>query len=76
MGPYWNIVATKDGCDPCVPYGGSYGPDRCRYDCGVPSQSLYHVPRDVLNPVGQQNYILVFEEQGGDIKGMKLNQRN
>jgi len=76
VGPYWNVMAQSEGCDPCDNYTGSYNPGHCRYDCGIPSQSLYHVPRDVVQPEGQINYIVIFEEQMGDVTGIKLNQRN
>ena len=65
IGSYWNIVATS-GCGPCK-YEGGYDPESCRTDCGQPSQSKYHVPRDVLRlQPGQSNEVVVYEEQGGD----------
>jgi beta-galactosidase len=74
LGPYWNVVA-QTGCGTCE-YDGGYDPERCRYDCGKPSQSLYQLPRDVLNPEGQDNYVVLFEEQGGDPCKISFNQRN
>ena len=75
LGRYWDIVATQSSCEPCD-YRGSYGPDKCRYDCNEPSLRLYHVPRQWLAPVGQDNMIVVLEERGGDPAGIALLQRN
>ena len=77
VGPYWNIMAPTTGCETCSPYTlGAYNPAHCRYDCGQPSQSQYHVPRDVLKPVGELNYVVVLEEvQSGDPTKITFNQR-
>ena len=75
LGRYWDIRATQSRCEPCD-YRGSYGPDKCRYDCEEPSLRLYHVPRQWLAPAGDDNTLLVLEERGGDPAGIALLQRN
>ena len=75
LGRYWDIRATQSRCEPCD-YRGSYGPDKCRYDCEEASLRLYHVPRQWLAPVGQDNTLVVLEERGGDPAGVALLQRN
>ena len=75
LGRYWDIRATYSRCEPCD-YRGSYGPDKCRYDCEEASLRLYHVPRQWLSPVGQDNVLVVLEERGGDPAGVALLQRN
>lgn len=74
--PYWNITAPATGCDPCDNYGGSYGSSMCRFDCGLPSQAHYQVPRDVLllSEDGVQRVVL-FNEQDGDVTGVTWSQR-
>ena len=43
---------------------------------GQYSQAYYHIPRDYLNPPGQQNVVVAFEERGGDPTSVRLEQRN
>ena len=75
LGRYWDILATQSECAVCD-YRGSYSDSKCRYGCGEPSLRFYHVPRQWLAPVGQQNSILVLEERGGDPAGVALLQRD
>ena len=76
MGRYWDIVATQGTCPEVCDYRGSYGDGKCRYDCGLPSLRLYHIPRSWLKPVGEDNEIIVLEERGGDPATIALLQRN
>ena len=75
MGRYWDIIATGN-CPEICDYRGSYGDGKCRYGCGEPSLRLYHIPRDWLMPVGQDNVIIFLEEMGGDPATVALLQRN
>ena len=40
------------------------------------SQPFYHIPRDYLNPPGQANVVVIFEEAGGDPTTVRLMQRD
>jgi len=42
----------------------------CRISCGQPSQNFYHLPADWF--VDGPNYIVVFEELGGDPSQVKV----
>lgn len=65
IGRYWpSFFASDNGCDPCD-YRGAYHPDKCRTNCGKPSQKWYHVPRHFLKKDGKNNLVL-FEEFGGN----------
>ncbi|XP_010522389.1 PREDICTED: beta-galactosidase 9 [Tarenaya hassleriana] len=63
IGRYWNITSSKDGCEACD-YRGAYDSDKCRTNCGNPTQTRYHVPRSWLNP--SNNLLVLFEEIGGN----------
>nr|CAC44501.1 beta-galactosidase [Fragaria x ananassa] len=64
IGRYWPTnVAPKTGCTDCN-YRGAYSADKCRKNCGMPSQKLYHVPRSWMKSSG--NTLVLFEEVGGD----------
>jgi len=77
LGRYWDIVATKSTCPDTCDYRGSYGGDKCRYDCGKPSLQFYHVPRSWLLSEGQTNTIVILEERGAkDVTQIKLIERN
>ncbi|KAK7261372.1 hypothetical protein RIF29_27681 [Crotalaria pallida] len=65
IGRYWpTYVAPNAGCTDYCDYRGPYKSDKCRKNCGKPSQTLYHVPRSWLKPNG--NTLVLFEERGGD----------
>ncbi|PRQ33629.1 putative glycosidase [Rosa chinensis] len=65
IGRYWPTnIAPKSGCPDTCNYRGAYSADKCRKNCGKPSQELYHVPRSWLKSSG--NILVLFEEVGGD----------
>ncbi|KAM5584077.1 beta-galactosidase 8 [Rosa sericea] len=65
IGRYWPTnIAPKSGCPDTCNYRGAYSADKCRKNCGKPSQELYHVPRSWLKSSG--NTLVLFEEVGGD----------
>ncbi|GLU19005.1 hypothetical protein SLE2022_352760 [Rubroshorea leprosula] len=65
IGRYWpTYISPNSGCtDPCD-YRGTYKSEKCRKNCGKPSQVLYHVPRSWLQSSG--NALVLLEEIGGD----------
>jgi len=69
LGRYYMIIGNGGGSCSCD-YAGSFGPGKCRVDCGKPSQQYYHVPRDWLNPTN--NLVVFFEEIGGDPSTVEL----
>nr|KYP36940.1 Beta-galactosidase [Cajanus cajan] len=72
IGRHWPGYIAHGGCGDCY-YAGTYTDKKCRTSCGEPSQRWYHIPRSWLNPSG--NYLVVFEEWGGDPTGISLVQR-
>lgn len=65
IGRYWpTFIAPKSGCPDSCNYRGAYSADKCRKNCGKPSQELYHVPRSWLK--SSDNTLVLFEEIGGD----------
>ncbi|CAN1334340.1 Beta-galactosidase 9 [Linum perenne] len=73
IGRYWTIVSPKKGCQPCN-YAGAYKPEKCRTNCGNPTQTWYHVPRSWLEE--SNNSVVLFEETGGDPFGVTVNVRS
>nr|GMD86287.1 beta-galactosidase-like [Ipomoea batatas] len=69
---HWPANTARGKCGKCT-YTGFYSETKCLTQCGQPSQRWYHVPRSWLKPSG--NVLVVFEEWGGDPKGIKLNRR-
>lgn len=67
-GRYWSYKASGS-CGGCS-YTGTYSETKCQTNCGDISQRWYHVPRSWLNPSG--NLLVVLEEFGGDLSGVKL----
>ncbi|XP_068660486.1 beta-galactosidase 7-like [Aristolochia californica] len=63
IGRYWTNFTAKSDCAGCD-YRGEYKPERCRTDCGLPTQRWYHVPRSFLN--SGTNTLVLFEEMGGN----------
>ncbi|KAL5976639.1 hypothetical protein ACLOJK_020972 [Asimina triloba] len=72
IGRHWPAYKASGGCGYCN-YAGTYSENKCRSNCGEPSQRWYHVPRSWLNPTG--NLLVVFEEWGGDPHGIQLVKR-
>ncbi|XP_066369750.1 beta-galactosidase 9-like [Miscanthus floridulus] len=68
IGRYWSYKASGS-CGGCS-YTGTYSETKCQTNCGDLSQRYYHVPRSWLNPSG--NLLVVLEEFGGDLSGVKL----
>ncbi|KAJ1977161.1 Beta-galactosidase-1-like protein [Dimargaris xerosporica] len=75
LGRYWLIAGeTPDTprCQSCD-YAGWFNPDeKCRVDCGKPSQRYYHVPQDWLSPPGQPNILWLLEEVRGEPHRVQL----
>nr|ACG30563.1 beta-galactosidase precursor [Zea mays] len=70
IGRYWSYKASSSGgCGGCS-YAGTYSETKCQTGCGDVSQRYYHVPRSWLNPSG--NLLVLLEEFGGDLPGVKL----
>ncbi|KAK7380656.1 hypothetical protein VNO78_33171 [Psophocarpus tetragonolobus] len=66
IGRYWpSYLAGEKGCSSTCDYRGSYRPDKCTTNCGNPTQRWYHVPDTFLFD-GQDNTLVLFEEQGGN----------
>lgn len=71
LGRYWLLLAPKSGCSTCD-YRGAYNPDRCRTNCGEPSQrwqvimilllvqQLVFVPLDHLRNYVIQSHRIAF----------------
>ncbi|KAJ1926090.1 Beta-galactosidase-1-like protein [Tieghemiomyces parasiticus] len=75
IGRYWLVAGESPDADRCrhCDYAGWFNPDqKCRTDCGEPSQRYYHVPHDWLKPAGAPNEIVLFEEVGGDPREVVL----
>ncbi|XP_027329281.1 beta-galactosidase-like [Abrus precatorius] len=69
IGRHWPGYIAHGSCGDCY-YAGTYTDKKCGTNCGEPSQRWYHVPRSWLNP--SENYLVVFEEWGGDPTGISL----
>ncbi|KOM39893.1 hypothetical protein LR48_Vigan04g009100 [Vigna angularis] len=69
IGRHWPGYIAHGSCNACN-YAGYYTDQKCRTNCGKPSQRWYHVPRSWLNSGG--NSLVVFEEWGGDPYGIAL----
>ncbi|GLJ24396.1 hypothetical protein SUGI_0465950 [Cryptomeria japonica] len=64
IGRYWvSFLAPPGDCTRCD-YRGNYSLHKCATNCGQPSQTLYHIPRSLLQPTG--NFLILFEEIGGE----------
>ncbi|XP_062204504.1 beta-galactosidase 15 isoform X1 [Phragmites australis] len=70
IGRYWSLVAPESGCPSSCNYAGAYGDSKCRSNCGMPTQSWYHIPREWLQESG--NLLVLFEETGGDPSQISL----
>lgn len=72
IGRHWPANKGRGHCGQCN-YAGTYTETKCLGECGQPSQRWYHVPRSWLRPTG--NLLVVFEEMGGDPRGISLVKR-
>lgn len=72
LGRHWPANLARGKCEQC-PYAGMFTGTKCLSNCDQPSQRWYHVPRSWLKPTG--NLLVVFEEWGGDPKGISLVKR-
>lgn len=72
IGRHWISNTAHGQCGQCT-YAGIFTETKCLSDCGQPSQRWYHVPRAWLRPRG--NFLVVFEEWGGDPRGISLVKR-
>ncbi|KAG0491081.1 hypothetical protein HPP92_007944 [Vanilla planifolia] len=71
IGRYWSLVAPKDGCSETCNYQGRfYNEKKCRTNCGKPTQTWYHIPREWLQ--ASNNLFVIFEETGGNPLTIKL----
>ncbi|KAL9253007.1 Beta-galactosidase 12-like protein [Drosera capensis] len=72
IGRHWPAYIASGNCGQCS-YTGWFQENKCLSNCGQPSQRWYHVPRSWLKPTG--NYLVVFEEWGGNPSGISLVKR-
>ncbi|CAH8320509.1 unnamed protein product [Eruca vesicaria subsp. sativa] len=72
IGRHWPAYTARGNCGHCN-YAGIYNEKKCLSNCGQSSQRWYHVPRSWLKPFG--NLLVVFEEWGGDPRGISLVKR-
>ncbi|XP_057537409.1 putative beta-galactosidase [Amaranthus tricolor] len=72
IGRHWPANKASGRCGQCN-YAGMYTETKCLGECGQPSQRWYHVPRSWLRPTG--NLLVVFEEIGGNPRGISLVKR-
>ncbi|KAE8712547.1 Beta-galactosidase [Hibiscus syriacus] len=72
IGRHWPGYIASGSCGGCD-YAGTYTDKKCRTGCGQPSQRWYHVPRSWVKPSG--NFLVVFEEWGGDPSRIALVKR-
>ncbi|KAL6563290.1 hypothetical protein OROHE_005877 [Orobanche hederae] len=72
IGRYWTQHKASDKCGPCN-YAGWYDETKCLSRCNEPSQRWYHVPRSWLRHT--RNFLVVFEELGGNPNGINLAKR-
>lgn len=70
IGRYWSLVAPESGCPSSCNYAGTYSDSKCRSNCGIATQSWYHIPREWLQESG--NLLVLFEETGGDPSQISL----
>ncbi|XP_020590141.1 beta-galactosidase 15 isoform X2 [Phalaenopsis equestris] len=70
LGRFWSLVAPSHGCPQTCNYRGAYNEKKCLTNCGKPTQTLYHIPRDWLK--ASNNLLVIFEEIGGNPLDIKL----
>ncbi|XP_042390157.1 beta-galactosidase 15 [Zingiber officinale] len=64
IGRYWTLIAPENGCSKYCDYRGTYHESKCATNCGLPTQSWYHIPREWLQ--ASNNLLVIFEETGGN----------
>nr|XP_029122288.1 beta-galactosidase 15 isoform X2 [Elaeis guineensis] len=64
IGRYWSLIAPETGCPKSCNYRGAYNENKCTTNCGLPTQSWYHIPRAWLQ--SSNNLLVIFEETGGN----------
>jgi hypothetical protein len=68
LGRYWMLPGKCSGsCAPPVKNGHCY---EHWTDCGEPTQTLYHVPTELLRPTG--NLVVLFEETANSVQPRRL----
>ncbi|KAA8541690.1 hypothetical protein F0562_022842 [Nyssa sinensis] len=72
IGRYWPGYKASGSCGACS-YAGWFDEKKCLSNCGEASQRWYHIPHSWLNPTG--NFLVVFEEWGGNPSGISLVKR-
>lgn len=72
IGRHFAASKASGSCGTCS-YTGIFKENKCLSGCGMPTQKWYHVPHSWLNPSG--NLLVVFEEWGGDPRGISLVKR-
>ncbi len=72
VGRYY-LTLAKGNCAPCD-YRRLYYAGKCQVGCGQFSQRFYNVPLDWV--LQGENTLVVFEETGGDIEGVKVVERH
>ncbi|XP_050270222.1 beta-galactosidase-like [Quercus robur] len=72
IGRHFAASKASGSCGTCS-YTGIFKENKCLSGCGMPTQKWYHVPHSWLNPSG--NLLVVFEEWGGDPRGIFLVKR-
>ncbi|KAL9254475.1 Beta-galactosidase 12-like protein [Drosera capensis] len=73
IGRHWPAYTAPSGnCSQCS-YTGWFTETKCLSNCGQASQRWYHIPTSWLQSTG--NYLVVFEEWGGDPTGISLTAR-
>ncbi|XP_038989755.1 beta-galactosidase 15 isoform X2 [Phoenix dactylifera] len=70
IGRYWSLIAPETGCSKSCNYRGAYNEKKCTTNCGLPTQSWYHIPRAWLQP--SNNLLVIFEETGGNPLNISL----
>ncbi|XVE70603.1 hypothetical protein DITRI_Ditri10aG0084600 [Diplodiscus trichospermus] len=72
IGRHWPGVKGVGNCNKCS-YAGLFNETKCLNGCGQPSQRWYHLPRSWLLP--KWNTLVIFEQWGGDPRGISLVKR-
>ncbi|GMH13724.1 hypothetical protein Nepgr_015565 [Nepenthes gracilis] len=72
IGRHWPAYKATGDCGQCN-YAGYFNETKCLSNCGQASQRWYHIPSSWLQP--SDNFLVVFEEWGGDPTGISLVKR-
>ncbi|GLT62854.1 hypothetical protein SLA2020_354570 [Shorea laevis] len=72
LGRFWpTAVADSGGCNDNCDYRDKFNSDKCRTNCGNPTQRYYHVPRSFLNK-NNSNTLILFDEIGGNTSAISF----